>query len=390
MLACILLLPLLFYILPARYDFPRPMPFRGERWYNPYSEADSTRWILANFHMHSRAWAGFTNGSENKDHQVYDIYRKIGFKALSISNYQSINKLNLNNPEYIPAYEHGYGIHKNHHLCLGAKRVVWYDLPYGQNIHHKQFIINRLRPTAEIISINHPAFFKGYKPEDFSKLTGYDFIEALNGYRNSLPHWDSALSAGRPAFIMANDDMHDMSNPDEIGRRFMVINAHSGDRAAIFAALKRGAAYGVFYQCEKGESLDEKRAKFAHLPAISSVVVKQDTLTIKLDSTAYEFRFFGQHGELLCKASGTRNAVYPLQSGDTYVRTVILFSTKDNPEGLQYFLNPVMRSAGGTKPDMPQATVNHVVTALSRTGLALIFLVAVVAFIRIMQIRKKK
>jgi hypothetical protein len=384
---CILVLPLLLYILPAHYKFPQPQPFTGNNWYNPYREIDSTRWLLANFHMHSRAWGGLTDGAENKDHQVYDTYKATGFSSISISNYQSINTLYSDNPAYIPAYEHGYGIHKNHHLCLGAKKVVWFDLPYGQNINHKQYIINKIRPTTDIISINHPSFFKGFRPEDFTKLTGYDFIEVLNGFRNSVPHWDSALSAGRPALILANDDMHDINKVDEIGRRFTLINAQTNTRTNVIAALKAGSAIGVYYQSEKGESLHDKRGNFTLLPVINSVNVSNDTLSILIDTTAFEVRFFGQHGKLLQKATQTRKASYVLKPDDNYVRTVVIFSTKNNPEGLQFFLNPLIRSADENKPPMPQAVVDLKTTWLSRIGLSLVLICCIMLIFRIIKRR---
>lgn len=351
---------------------------------------DSTQWLLANYHMHSRVWAGLTDGSETKDHQVYDTYRNAGFGSISISNYQSINKLYSDDPAYIPAYEHGYGIFKNHHLCLGAKRVIWYDLPYGQSIHHKQYILDRLGPTTELISINHPSFFKGFKPEDFSKLTGYHFIEVLNGFRNSVSHWDSALSAGRPALILANDDMHDINKTDEIGRRFTIVNAPTNKRSDVITALRDGNALGVYYEGEKGESLQDKRIKLAGLPVIQSFTVEHDTLTIRLDSTAFEVRFFGQHGRLLKKTGSTRKAVYVIKPDDYYVRAVILFSTRNNTEGLKYFLNPVMRSTNGEIPAMPKATVNRYESGLSRGGLTLVMLALVGSYFWIRQWRKRR
>lgn len=386
----ILLLPLFNYIVPAKYNFPAPEAFKGDYWYNPYRETDSTHWMPANFHMHSRAWGGLTNGADTRDHEVYDTYKKIGFESISISNYQKINRLYSDSPSYIPAYEHGYGFYKNHHLCLGARKVVWYDLPYGQSIHHKQYILDRLRPTTEVLSINHPSFFKGYMPEDFTRLTGYDFIEALNGYRNSIPHWDSALSAGRPAFILADDDMHDISAPDEIGRRFLVVNSASNSRHDIISNLKSGKAFGVFYQGEKGESLIEKSEKIRHLPVITSFEVKNDTLRLTIDSTAYEVRFFGQHGRLLKKSGGSRKAFYALQDNDSYIRTVILFPTKNSPEGLQYFLNPVIRSTDGNKPPMPLAQMNETGTWISRIGLSLVALTFIWLSARIVKWRKEK
>lgn len=390
LLLTILLLPLFNYIEPARYDFPASEAFKGSFWYNPYQGMDSAQWLPANFHMHSRAWGGLTNGADTRDHEVYDTYKKIGFGSIAISNYQKINALYSDKAFYIPAYEHGYGIYKNHHLCLGAKKVVWYDLPYGQNIHHKQYILNRLRPTTDILSINHPSFFKGYMPEDFTRLTGYDGIEVLNGYRNSVPHWDSALSAGRPAFIFADDDMHDISVPDEIGRRFLVINSPSNSRSDILSALKSGKAYGVYYQGDKGESLTEKSEKINHLPVITTFDVKNDTLSLTIDSTAYEVRFYGQHGRLLKKKGGIRKAFYALQEDDSYVRAVILFPTRSSHEGLQYFLNPVLRSKDGKKPPMPQAEINQTGTWLSRIGLSLAALTFIWLSARIIKWRKEK
>jgi len=386
----VLILPALMYILPAYYHFPPPMRFAGDKWYNPYQTADKNHWQLANFHMHSRAWGGLTDGAENKDHQVYDTYRKNGFGSVSISNYQSINKLYKDSAFYIPAYEHGYGIYKNHHLCLGAHKVIWYDLPYGQTIHHKQYIINRLRPTTEIISINHPSFFKGFKPEDFTKLTGYDFIETLNGFRNSVPHWDSALSAGRPALILANDDMHDINNVDEIGRRFTVINSPTNSRADIVASLKSGNAFGVYYQGEEGETLHQKNRQFALLPVVESVSITGDSLTVKLDTSAFEVRFFGQGGQLLQKDNHVKRASYKLKPDDTFVRIVLLFPTRTNTEGLQFFLNPVMRSADGSLPAMPVVKVDLVKTWFSRIGLSILAIGLFWIVLRLRRRRRKK
>jgi len=168
----VLLLIFLFnYLIAERYIFPKPEPFSGKYWYNPYQEMDTMNWRRTNLHMHSHAWGGMTNGSGNHSHEVWDLYRDLGYESIGISNYQFIDTLFSTEPQYIPVYEHGYGIFKSHQLSIGARKVLWYDLPFGQDVHHKQYILNRLKKNCEMISINHPTFFGGYHSNDFKYLT---------------------------------------------------------------------------------------------------------------------------------------------------------------------------------------------------------------------------
>lgn len=354
------------HLIAPKYKFPAITAFQGNTFYNPYSNLDSLSWHRSNFHMHSHAWGGITNGKGTEDHHVWKVYKELGFSSIGISNYQNINTLNKDSAFYIPVYEHGYGIYKNHHLCLGAKKVVWFDMPYKQTLSQKQYMLDRLRPHTEFISINHPSFFGGFSPEDFSYLTGYDFIEALNGYRNSIPHWDSALSAGRPAFLMANDDMHNISDITEPGRRFITINSPSNTQSDIFTSLKAGNAYGVYIIMPKDETMQKKKDRFANLAILKSVKISNDTLFVELNKPAKEFRFFGNHGALVGKTAFTQKAWYVIKPEDTYIRTQILFESPNDPEGIQYFLNPILRSADGSKPKMPIAVVSAKETIVFR------------------------
>ncbi|MBK7028304.1 MAG: hypothetical protein IPH45_03445 [Bacteroidales bacterium] len=106
----LLMIFLFNYLIAERYIFPEPKPFSGASWYNPYSGMDSTQWRRTNLHMHSHAWGGITNGSDNSSHKVWDLYRKMGYESIGISNYQYIDTLYAHQPYYIPVYEHGYGI----------------------------------------------------------------------------------------------------------------------------------------------------------------------------------------------------------------------------------------------------------------------------------------
>jgi len=363
----VLLLIFLFnYLIAEKYIFPEPAPFSGKYWYNPYQDMDTMNWRRTNLHMHSHAWGGITNGSGNHSHEVWELYRRLGYESIGISNYQFIDTSFSNEPYYIPVYEHGYGIFKSHQLCLGARKVLWYDLPFGQNVHHKQYILNLLKKNCETISINHPAFFGGYQTNDFKYLTNYDLIEALNGYRNSIPYWDTALSAGKPAFLMANDDMHDIDSPGEVSRRFMVVNSPNNHRNNILESLRKGNAYGVHILMPQDETFEGKLARFDTLPEVNSVAIHNDTLSIALSTRAREIRFFGQHGKLLSKTAFSAKGSYLLQDDDTYVRAVVLYSTPNDPEGITLYLNPLLRTPDGKKPGMGLAKQDHWATWVYR------------------------
>jgi hypothetical protein len=341
--------------------------------------------------MHSHAWGGITNGSGNTSQEVWEVYRKLGYESIAISNYQFIDTLYSKEPYYLPVYEHGYGLFKSHQLVIGAKKVVWFDLPFGQNIHHKQYIINLLKKHAELISINHPAFFGGYKPEDFKYLTGYDLIEALNGYRNSIPFWDSALSAGRPSYLMADDDMHDISDPGEVSRRMIMVNALDNRRESIIHGLKTGCSYGIEMTMPGNESYEMKSERFTTIPVVKSVSVSGDSLHVNLDRKTLEIRFFGQGGKLLYRIAHTDRASYVLKAEDTYIRTVVLQSTPHDPEGLKLYLNPVYRTIDGKKPVIAAALPDHFSTWIYRIiGFGtLLFIILNIYFLR-KKIRQNK
>ena len=85
------------------------------------------------FHVHSRAWGGITAGSENSSQKIFGVYHQLGYDHLSISDYMRINTYQSGNSHYLPGYEHGFGMGKNHQLIIGAKNVLWFDFPFLQN-----------------------------------------------------------------------------------------------------------------------------------------------------------------------------------------------------------------------------------------------------------------
>jgi hypothetical protein len=310
---------------------------------------------------------------------IDSIYGMMGYDVIPTSDYQKINRHGSDRDTYIPVYEHGYGIWKNHHVMIGAKYVTWIDYPFFQNIHHKQHMVNILRPSAELIFIAHPKLRHGWKPEDMTWLTNYDGIEVLNGYRVSIEHWDAALSAGKNMRILANDDAHDITNRNEVGNYFNVIHSRTLHGDSIVEAMRDGKSYGAYVHRIYDEPMDEKIEKALNLPKLTAVTLSEDTLFVSVNRQAKHFRFIGQEGALLDSVAYTKKAYYVLRDSDTYVRTEIHFKNRT-----VYYLNPLIRYDGSDPWKHELATVDQGRTWLLRiVGFAtLIFILVNIYYLR--------
>src|SRR5688500_9235929 len=129
------------YFLSKHYTYKSQKPFSGDSLYNPYKNLGMS-WQKANFHAHSRAWMGLTNGHFTPD-SVYGKYVELGYSVPIVSNYHLLSDLpNKNASNYIPVYEHGYNRRKTHQLAIGATKVTFYDLPLYQSLDNKQFVLD--------------------------------------------------------------------------------------------------------------------------------------------------------------------------------------------------------------------------------------------------------
>lgn len=319
----ILLIVTLPYTCANIYDFPEPKPFSGDKFYNPYKDL-SGKWFKANFQAHSGAWGGLTDG-KIPPRELYQIYKEMGYDIVGLTNYQTITNPAPEDSTFIPMYEHGYNVKKRHHLVIGAKEVVWLDYIFYQSIHHKQDLIKKIRPTTEIIAISHPKFSNSFEPADFIYLTDYDFIEILNHYRLSLPHWDSALSSGRLAWGMGDDDSHNQKDTNETGRYWNMILSSSNKPTDIIKSLKAGKSYSVMGR----RGINENELK--------SVVVENGKYNLELGQNALEIRLIGQGGDTLAKLFETNKLEYQIKPSDAYFRAEIV-----NKNSV-IFLNPVIR-----------------------------------------------
>ena len=350
------------YITCPIYEFKEASPFAGNLIYNPYAALDNTHWRKANFQVQSYAWKGITAGRKNTNEKIFEVYKSLGYDIIATSDYQKINKYRCEDPSYLPVYEHGYGIKKNHQVLIGAESILWKDYPFFQTIHNKQHILNLLRKDKnELVYIAHPKLRNAYTTTDMRYLANYDGIEVLNNFVNSFEHWDSALSSGNYITIIGNDDAHDVSNPKEIGYHFTFVNSPSTHRPDIIEALKKGNAFGARIYKQYGKTFEEKRSRIKDIPVLKKVRVYNDMLNISVNTKAKEIRFVGQGGELKEATTNTNEAYYLIVPEDTYIRVEIEF-----PDQTIFYLNPVCRYDGINvkKADVPE--INMYKTVLLR------------------------
>ncbi len=380
----LLLIELALYTWAPVYDFPEPKPFSGTLFFNPYQGMDSTQWRKANFHFHTKAWGGLTSGRHNTYEAFYQTYKALGYDAPQISNYQSIDRNFQDSSFYIPGYEHGFGFRKKHQLLIGARKVLWLDYSLYQTRSHKQHIINRLRLDNEIVAIAHPDWESGYSADDMGRLTNYDLVEALNANWRSVPLWDAALSAGRPVFLLADDDAHDIADPYEIHRICTYINAPSVNGSDLIKSLQAGKAFGAEIFMSYHETFAQKAALAREIPALESVTMKSDTLHVSVGEKPLKISFIGQNGEIKKIVRLTSRAWYKFTPEDTYIRTEIVFlkyyKYPDVGPGTIFYLNPVFRYHGEVPSNPLLAEMNPVLTWVQRIAGFGLWSLLIVAF----------
>jgi hypothetical protein len=358
-IALVLAVQTWFYFTAPVYVFQPPEPFHGDQWYNPYAGMDSTHWRKANFHFHTREWGGITAGKGNTNEEFWSVYKSLGYDAPMISNYMRISEFNKDSAFYMGVYEHGIGVRKKHQILIGSKDVLWRDYSFFQNLHHRQHIIDLLRQDNEIIALAHPGWENGYPADQIGMLSNYDMLESLDGNYRSIPQWDSALSAGRPVWLLADDDAHDISDPGEIGICITFINAPMNTSEELIKALKAGRSYGVDVFREKSETWEEKlRYHRSGMPYLHAADLRNDTLIVRVSDTAMKIAFIGQGGQIRKETQHATGAWYALQRTDTYIRAQIQFYNPKREPGTKMYLNPVIRYNGEQPVNVRTAEVN--------------------------------
>ncbi len=359
-----LLLPILYiYLSVPTYSFKEPRPFDGEYLYNPYQDMNPDLWKKYHFHCHSRKFFGLTNGRKSKETTIDSVYQALGYDHYGISDYMSINPHNADREDYIPAYEHGYGLfHKTHQICIGAESVYRPDFLFMQNLNMKQHMINKLGERCRFVMPAHASFTTGYKVNDMVLLSNYRLLEVLNPYGNAFEHWDKALSNGHRVYALGDDDTHNINKASEVCQNLTMINTPDLDPEHVYKALDNGLCYAVEFDnwYHFPMTLAEKVGQAQALPHLTCAQLVGDTLFVETSSPTMKMvEFIGQDGKVLKTEEDVETAWYVIQPEDHYVRTHI------NVNGLQHFyLNPVTRHTTPEPADQRLDFVNWAQTYL--------------------------
>ena len=368
------------YIITPVYDFPAKKQFSGDKFYNPYENIKPDKWLKANFHAHSYAWGGFTNGSENIAEEMKERYKSLDYDIFSISDYMKINTLFSSEKIFIPAYEHGYGFTKNHQLVIGAKDVKWLDYLFMQTASDKQHTLKKIKRDDNIIVLNHPHLRNAYSAQDTRELTGFDYIEIVNQNNGTaIDLWDDALSAGNPVFGMTGEDSHNSKNYVDMGKCYNMINADTASEHGVLNALKMGRVIAVDLVSGNGNyNILKERSSRVVLPYEYKIF--GSTVALKLPSNVKEIRFIGQNGKRMQSYKDTDTAFYNFLPQDTYIRTEMTLNN-----GTKIYFNPVIRYNGKNLP-VYSAVVDSDATFIFRGVLIIVF----GAFILIVYMLKRK
>ncbi len=331
---------LLFLALfwPIRcYHYEPPRPFSGEKWYNPF-QSDTILWSRANFHIHSRTWGGLTQG-KNTPAAIDSAYRALGFAYYAISDYQRVNPASP-----IPVYEHGWGLRKYHQLLFDPKSILWWDFPWPFHRDIYQSVLTHLSPTTPLIAIAHP-YFRPYHTcpsEIFRYLGGYHAIEVLNRYGDSFSAWDSALSAGHYATILANDNVHEVHNPHQISTRWTEI-----------ALPPEATLTQVIQAILKGQTVGYKNIYAVPIaahdyPTFRKIQIIGDTLFVVASEKVDSLRVIGQGGTIRATFFQTDRFTYPIREEDTYLRVEM------HTARVEAYTSPLCRGGEPTRRPLPR------------------------------------
>lgn len=255
----------------------------------------------------------------------------------------------VNSLQYIPAYEHGYNIDKVHQLVFGKDPMVYYDITLFQTLDNKQYIINQEKGDSEIVAIAHPELRNAYTKKDMEKLSGYDMLEVLSNEKIATRAWDEALSSGKAAWIIADDDCHDISRPADTGVSWTMVNADTKKCTDVMQALRSGRSYGV----KGSDGMNDHYLK--------DVRISGTNVTFVAGDAAQEIRLVGQDGVVKEIQYNVDSISYNFQSTDTYIRAVITFPSQT------LYLNPIIRYDGKQIPrNINTASVNLWITFFIR------------------------
>ena len=292
-----------------------------------------SRWLKGNSHTHT-----LNSDGDSAPGDVVPWYRSHGYQFLIITDHEYITDVGPLNGMYgadnrflmIPGQEvtgradGGKPVHVNQ---IGAKKVVM-PRTTGPIFDVLQTDVNLVRDAGALVQINHPNFGWSLTGDDLVRVENGNFLEIWNGHPqvNNLggggvaaaeQMWDTALTAGKRLFAIADDDAHHfkvdrLADPTAAapGRGWIYVRAARVDAAEILAAMGRGDFYA------------SSGVELADIVATD----KSLTLTIKTDTISkFRTEFVGAGGVVLAESTSNTPS-YEFRGNEKYVRARVFES----------------------------------------------------------------
>jgi hypothetical protein len=297
-----------------------------------FTSAQAPRWYRGNTHTHT-----LNSDGESTPDDVARWYRSNGYQFLVITDHEyltdaaALNAIFGRDEQFlmIPGQEvtgraQGKPVHVNQ---IGAKKLVMPAvLPTVFEVLQRD--VNMVREAGAIAQINHPNFGWALTADDLTRVENAQLVEIWNGHPqvNNLggggtpsaeSMWDTALTAGKRLFAVADDDAHHFK-PE-----------HLADPAS--AAPNRGWIYVRAPKLTETDILDAiRRGDFyaSNGVELTDIAGNATALTITIKPTTYSryrTEFIGAGGKLLAEST-TNPAVYQFRGDEKYVRARVIES----------------------------------------------------------------
>jgi len=185
-------------------------------------------------------------------------------------------------------------------------------------------------------------------------------MEVLNPSCNSSALWDVALSAGKPVFIIGDDDCHNVSDTNKVGQICTWINVPGINKNNILQAIKTGNSYAM--TIGKNLMRNERDGYHDSMPMLKSFTVTTDTIHAKFSLSAKNITVSGENGHLLYKSCDNDSVSFILGKKEPYARITAVYNN-----GTQLLLNPVFRYKMSPLYQST-ASINYTQTSLRRTA----------------------
>ena len=321
------------------HDFREPQPFSGPDIFNPYRNLDTTNcWKRANFHTHSRV-EGPLNECEYTAQQTFDKYQEFDYDIVTFSNHNQIIPHPAGDSLHMNLYEHGYNLLKFHKLVFGSESVNYFDHLIPLFAFQRQTQIDMLADEADIVVLNHPLRTNATFDNHMQKLSGYNIIELDSGRSTDNRYWDTALSAGRYSFALANDDLHKPDRTGAIAVRSNFLCTPTAEYKDIKQTLLDGCFYSMRTPDYGGGDWEVKIAKNRVIPNIKNIGTTDcGEVFISLSQKADSIKVIGQNHTTLLAAYGTDSVGYKMKNTDPYSRFTAYFA-----DGEVIYSNPFAR-----------------------------------------------